>query len=291
MRQSWNNLDLIRHEDVGIIGISLGHDYTAAHEEGIKGIERALGIRHLDTPGVEKFLARAIASDDLRISLYERKKSTKTIAAETRLSFCDQAPLAQELKDPKCKRRALPATYVRDGKADKGLSASWDQYGFCIRAFGDEERQALHDIHAAMHAGDLLVNLGGGGENPFSRAGLCLTILSRVPAALREMVLEQEAEARRLQEAVDATNIHEKLKEAGCKFYALKPAWSTTFKTIIRDGHDGETDSHFKPETTHPVMFFLNPGDQGSNNHGWYTVEELEAWAQGQGPVKKRSAA
>ena len=38
-------------------------------------------------------------------------------------------------------------------------------------------------------------------------------------------------------------------------------------------------------KSQHPVMYWLNPADQDKNNAGWFTVEELDQWIAGTGPV------
>jgi hypothetical protein len=57
-------------------------------------------------------------------------------------------------------------------------------------------------------------------------------------------------------------------------YFALSPRWA----------FDNEKD-----KTKHPVMFWLNPQNQKDNNFGWYTVEELDQWINGEGPVPKEA--
>ena len=287
MRQSWSNLELITFEGGAMAGISLGFDYTAAHEEGIRPIERALGINHQSKEGIEKYSARAISHHDARLTLYEREKATKTIAAETRLSFCTVPSIAQDLSDPKCKRHALPVMRVENGVSTQSMVASWSKEGFCIRAFGDPEREIVRELHKAALNGDLLISLGGAGSNPFARAGLCLTILSKVPESYRKEVLAHHIDFQELQNAKDSTGIHLKLQKAGKEFHALKESWSKEIRIVSRPerGHEKEKDHTLI--TDHPVIFFLNPRDQKKYNHGWFTVEELEAWCLNEGPVLK----
>ena len=71
-----------------------------------------------------------------------------------------------------------------------------------------------------------------------------------------------------LQKAVARTGIHKLLKEADCKYYALSPRWADESKTEVK--------------------FWLNPYDQTNNNYGWYAVEDLEAWVNGEGPIPKK---
>jgi hypothetical protein len=38
-------------------------------------------------------------------------------------------------------------------------------------------------------------------------------------------------------------------------------------------------------------MYFLNPMRQQENNFGWFTVEELEQWMEGKGPIPGKKKA
>jgi hypothetical protein len=93
--------------------------------------------------------------------------------------------------------------------------------------------------------------------------------------------MKQKDEDRiNLHEAAKATGIEEKVCAAlksdfgGKPFYALSPSWKN------------------KQNTKHKVVFWLNPTDQQKNNYGWFTVEELEQWIEGKGPIpmKKKKA-
>jgi len=290
MRQSCMNIEIITLDDGTPCGISLGADFCAQHEQGHHPLARALGLGQAGNAGLAQYLACPIAEDDARLSLYERKKATKTIAAEVRLTFHVIPEIAQRLAEKKPASHSLPAVWVEDGVCNSLLATSWGKDGLCIRAFGEAERQVTLDLHEAALKGDLLVSSSGDGGNPFARGGLCLTILSRMPQSVHDMVAAQEDERQRMQDAVDATGIEDTLKEAGLKWHALKPKWSDFFKTIIREMPNGERGTITRPETDHPVMFFLNPSEQSRFHHGWFTVEELEAWVRREGPVIKQVA-
>lgn len=66
-----------------------------------------------------------------------------------------------------------------------------------------------------------------------------------------------------------------KLKEANCRYFACSPKWSHEIKSTA----DGEI------KTKYPVIFWLNPMEQDRNSYGWFTVENLELWTQGKGPI------
>lgn len=290
MRQATHNVEpIVFNEGGSPMGLSLGFDFCAEHEFGIESLSRALKLGHAGSNGLEQHLAVKIEADDPRLTLYERKKATKKFPAETRLVFNRTARTTQSLVERGAeKSRSCPTI---SNSVDDKLAASWNDAGFCIRATGDKYRQLLRDLHQAFLDGDMLVSLGGGGDNPFARAGLCLTRLSLVPQSVHEDVREAEAEAARLAAAVEATGIHKTLEDAGRRFYALSPQWLDGFGTCSRTMPDGTKDRDFVPKSAHPVIFFLNPQKQDLYDHGWFTVEELEAWAVNEGPIVKRSQA
>lgn len=177
------------------------------------------------------------------------------------------------------------------------LSCSWSDSGFEIMAYSDGAKTFLNDVAAAIREGDFACFRGGGNSNPFDRGGLVLCIPSRVPKASKDQMAKAHAERKRLLDAAEATGIERRLREridcgsdlggfrpffSEYRYYALAPAWSET----IRDR--GE-DRGGIVETKHPVVFFLNPGSENAES-GWYTVEELDDWLAGKGPVLRKRA-
>lgn len=98
-------------------------------------------------------------------------------------------------------------------------------------------------------------------------------------------MLHDDTERNRLQAAADATGIVQRIEAANraCgrrfppfRWHALSPDWAAGFRV---DGKGFETDCD--------VVFFLNPAQQDRNNFGWFSVEELDLWLSGLGPIVK----
>lgn len=288
MRQSTHNTEIISF-DGQPAGISLGFNFTAEHQQGIAALSSILGTQSGRKPGLHQFKVSKIPANSAIIGFYEREKATKTIAAETRLVICIDRETAQEMADPKSDPMRLPSTHIENGKSSRDLAISWNKNGLCIRAFGDQERQILAEIKDALHQGDVLINLGGG-ANPFSLPGLNLTILSRIPQSVHDEFAAMEKDAAELQAAAEATSIYGDLEAAGCHHHALKPKWAKELRSVGRTKPGMETSETHQIQTSHPVVFFLNPRDQRNNNYGWFTVEELQLWSKGEGPIPKKAA-
>lgn len=278
MRQSTRDVDLIRDEAGTILGLTLGYDSCAEHEGGIAPLKDLLGVGAAGSVGVDARRATKSPGDLARAFFFaDFPKGTKTQPPETRMI------LSPELKwhdNPEGRGKETPYIIPRvnvDPKWLPKLAAAWDERGFAVRAFGAEERQALQDVHAALIAGDLTLGLGA--AVPFGSSPISLVIASRLSTEHQENILEMDLAHLRLTEAAEATGIVAGLKAAGRGFYALKPAWVDKFGSLV--GREGVP----REQTRHPVIFFLNPMDQRSFNYGWFTVEELEDWITGEGPV------
>jgi hypothetical protein len=129
-----------------------------------------------------------------------------------------------------------------------------------------EDRENLAVLNRAFESLDIVFGVGLSGGYAQHR-GLTFVIASLICEETRATVLEQDIEHKRLIAAAAATGIEERLKSQGRGWYALSPAWADADKSAVH--------------------FFLNPRDQKQFNHGWFTVGELDAWAQGSGPVVK----
>jgi len=167
---------------------------------------------------------------------------------------------------------------------EEDLATAWDDTSFGIRIKNDESNtgsKVLGEILEAFQRSDGMIYIGPMG--PTASSGLVVAIRSRLP----EMVLEQmkAGDESRLN-LIDAvaqveseTNLVAKLKAAGREYHGLMPAWAEKYRP------------HVQAESKYPVLFHLNPQNQQQNNSGWFTVEQLLAWAEGNGPVIKAKAA
>jgi hypothetical protein len=112
--------------------------------------------------------------------------------------------------------------------------------------------------------------IGGGGV--FQNGGLVLAIASKMPADKKQTMYDLDANHDKLLKASRKTGIEERLQKANKKYFALSPRWAEKDKELT---------------TKFPVVYWLNPFEQHLNNHGWYTVEQLDQWIEGKGPIPK----
>lgn len=273
MRQAYQSIALI-----GMplpFAISLGFDFCAEHETGLRGIQNGLGI----DPDAEPGLARRQATIKGRnlfdyVHFKDFPKDTKTMRAETRL-MVDFGERDRNLQMFETRRMGL----MRD--MGKDIYSCWREDAFCVQAYSDEAREFISALHDAILSGDIC--LGHGVSQAFGRSPLTLAIPSRMPPEVSRKILDDDLAHDRLIAAAFETGIEARLKAAGLGFYHLRPEWTDHFETLV--GRKGKPSD----ETEHQVIFFLNPMRQSETNYGWFTVEELDQWIDGQGPILKKN--
>lgn len=258
-------------------GFSLGFDFCAEHETGFQTLTHALGLPQKDWPmGIEDRMATAVPEhlnfqEYVRRSKDGRVKRTKPAAVLAFQAhdwgidafFADPAEYANS-RGAALYYDVLPRSDFYDPARDD-VACSWSaRSGFVIHVQGEKNVELLKELHAAFLSKDIAY--GAGYVRGFLRSGPALVIASRIAQETRDSVLAEDKAALRLHKAVEACGIQETLTAAGLRWYALSPAW--------RDGPDSE------------LLFFLNPPDQKRYAHGWFTLDELRAWANGTGPVK-----
>jgi hypothetical protein len=155
-------------------------------------------------------------------------------------------------------------------------SGAWTDDGLAILTRNPEVAAFLEIIHEGLQGKNpkAAIWTGGAGDNPFARNGLILGIPERIDPENKQAMEQAEQEAAKTHWLAQETGIYETIPKH--LYYGLKPGKPP--KTRKTPGGQPEP----VPPTKHPVMFFLNPTDQRKNKFGWFTVEELTAWAKGE---------
>lgn len=268
-----HNSQILRAEDGGhIFGVSLSGDYTAEHENGCNDIHHKFAIRGGDGD-FEDYCGKPIGAFPMRTFTVPAVKATKRKEGAP-----EGFGVTTETYD---------ADYFIGMMNNYGMydfSSAWDERNFMIAGFTDEGKKAVEVIIEGFKQKDLAVWTGSRGV--FGTGGLAIVRPSLTPLDKIQFFNEKQAARRKLDKAAEETGIKERIlaKMGGngqrwnvsIPFYALSPVWISEEK---------------KAESDHPVMFFLNPGDQKNFNYGYFTVEELDQWINGKGPIIKEKAA
>lgn len=271
-----HNNKIISNESGMPYGIYLAADYVGQHESGIRRLQNMFGINP-SSPGLSGHTSTRIPDCYTRI---ERQITVKEWGSRKRHKVKGLALICAEYGDPKEHFESLTPYEPR------GITGAFDERSFAIAAWDPDSIAALETVFDAMSANDLILMMGGGSINPFDRGGLLFARAPLVPEEIRKNAFDEDVEHRRLEAAANATGIRAKIDSLPIqygqlsiqRYNALVPAWANQSNLQGR-------------KTAHPVIFFLNPHEQSKYHHGWFTVEELEAWLDGKGPVYKEDAA
>lgn len=245
------NDSLIMLDDAqNVVAVNLGSDYCAEHEWGIKKTREALGIDDTKV-GLQK---RSVTQTPPELVWYE---GTADVYSDVSGKRTAQRYEGFWLKSWSGAKEPHEISFGR-GSA---LATAWSDGDF--GAFSNDVKQIeqLREIYNALVTKDAVVWLGGRGV--FKNAGLVIAIAHRLSNDVTESWLRQDNERTQLLEDAKKTGVEARLKAAKKGFYALAP----------RRDKDGS------------VVFWLNPFDQLDNNYGQFTVQELDEWIVGKGPI------
>lgn len=274
MRRGSHGKAVHRDADGKLIGVNLGADFTSEHEWGISGIREAYGIDD-NAIGLDRRLIKNVpgkklvrGSPNLFVVDYSGKRAKRIKRTWHGLvSSRYETQLGADITPDSIVRCELQPF------GSETFFGAWDDGSF---GFLSAEGDVVDEIWDAIHAKNLCIGLFNPiGQNPFSRSGLGLLIASRIPSPVVQLWVDSDTDAKRLESESAATGIAQRLENAGLRYFALRPRW--------RSNDDGRS-------TAHPVIYWLNPMNQDENDYGWFTVEELDQWIYGRGPVVKTAA-
>lgn len=277
MRHAYNDVGwLLQPDETEPYGFSLGYDFCAEHEFGAKYIKEALGIEKDFPIGVEDRTMTAVP-EDLGYDEYELRSKDKRVKKTTPAALLYLARRYSAWPESPAERaKCLGASFQCDVKDRRyeperhDIVSAWSGHGgFVIHVRGAQNVARLRALHEAFRR--KAVSLADASGLGFIRKALSLVIVDRFPEDVKKTVRERDLAHKRMYDAFDATGVKERLKQAGRRWYALMPRW--------REGEGSQ------------LLVFLNPCEQGKYDSGWFTVEELDAWAQGRGPVADGRAA
>ena len=236
--------------------VNLGADYTAEHEFGIEELKQAFGVDEKAPPGIKRNQIRLVPSH-----LGIRQDGGSSAVWYERWYYGHKP--SSELDFYR---------YTRPSDPKQEIVGAWSMQDFGVRL---SNHDLATDLLEAFKRKDVAFLFGNTGENPFSRAGLVLAIVSRLPKEQLASIKAAHEDSDALARADKKTGIRKRLEAASKKgpgpgrFYALSPRWKDESKTEI--------------------VYFLDPHEQTKYNSGWMAVEDLDAWISGTGKVIKQA--
>lgn len=247
--------------------VHLPADYCAEHEWGVKELKEFMGIPKLDVTEPPFDINRFKSTIVPPIHFKKTKSNTKAALVVGR-----EADDLEHYQTDFLKGWVTPFKHRDEPKdfkiMDVASNSKWCCHSFAVYTEDKLAIKCLEELHQAFQDTNVEIHLGGHG--PFLNGGLNIAIVDRIPEEQLKAVADDLAETAKLHTEARATGVYEKIDRS--RYFALSPRWK---------GWDRDKD------TKHPVMFWLNPCEQHKNNSGWFTVEELEQWVEGTGPVIK----
>lgn len=254
-------------ENGRFIGVNLGSDFCAEHEMGIGPLKWKLGVDggrpmysrepvvYKQPPGVAR----------LKITKHDQVKLF--VADNMAALICTDAWLLEEIAKVGIAKRLPHDLQMRDKK----LATAWSESDFGILGCG-QDAERVKELAKAFEANNIVLWLGG--RMLIENAGLLICIADRLPEEAKNKLRESHEDADKLKKASAATGIIERLEKAGRRYFACSPRWKSK-----------------DMKSAYPVMYWLNPTEQHENNFGWYSVEDLDAWIEGKGPIPMKPKA
>lgn len=284
MRKS-NEEKFLFDDNKKLIGISLGSNFCAEHEKGIEDIKFEFGIRQEEDSYSWLSFAKVFIGQGGPVFGIEKRTITKvpeclvtfdsTIvgeSGETSKKFSQDITtigMGYSWQSPEKNSEYLGKLIQHEHyyDANKELYAWWSWKDFM---FSSHRKDYMKDIFEAFINKDIAMWFGSNSSNPFGGATLVIAIKSRIPEDILKTMYDGDESHYKLLKEVEKTDIEKKLKAAGKTYHALSPS---------------RPSDKNKKESKHNIIFWLNPRGQQENNHGWYTVEELEEWIENKGPI------
>jgi hypothetical protein len=279
MRLSYRT-HLLKTDSDTAYGFYAEADFCAEHEHGLGRLYRDMGCADSTVEGIGRYQPSEEVASSGRFPVLSTGRFWNR-DDKGRKKTVTRALLAS--------REVNPDYMPEGGYAPRGSSqaTTWfSEHGFLVMAQDVETESLINSLHHHAGTRDIAVFMGGGGFNAFSRGGIVIVIPSLVPIEHLESLRASHANARLLEEAAGRTGIRERITEkqqatmcgrwlmdSPYHLYGIKPDWAKSIKSR------GEGDAIV---TEHEVIFWIN---SGRGIYGWYTVEELDKWLDGSGPV------
>jgi len=282
LRQSSRGEGLIKYEDGTTYGISLGADFVAEHEFGIKDIQYYFGIKNDKGFGIQN--RQVTVFDPQRLHLFEYtywevdyetlQKSKHTDLVLIFDTYFDWSILSDKERAERIKKlNEFPRIYSSSKDYERSkMAASWSNNSFAILARDEEYKSFLHELFNAFKNKDVAFGVKTSVFNTAPLTGLNMVIVSKVSKEDKQELIQSDKLYAKLLKEVKDSGIENYLAQNVPKYYGGKPYFALSPKY----DQDGK------------IKFWLNPSDQKKYNYGWFTLEELRQWGRGEGPVIKK---
>ncbi|MFW6246851.1 MAG: hypothetical protein ACOC22_01600 [bacterium] len=283
MRKASDNFKILTNDNQ-IVGISLGYDYCAEHEWGIKGIKNRFGIPEGTKKNMGIKSRTTTKYEDVLVFKEETYKKKKFAVLYTKSYFDDEIPY-----DLQRYKEDILWNVEWDEKKNKkpedrkdALITAWDEGSFGIGVMGEEEVQGLKNLYEAFLNKNVVIAFTKFPNNPFTGTSLCLMIADRVPAEIIDQMYYADKEFYDREDYEEKIGMKEVIEKYGNKngykgrgyFMACSPKW------ICYDNEEARERQKKVNNTEYDILYWINYSDD-DDNYGWHTVEQIREWLTG----------
>lgn len=286
MRKASSNYGLIVNNDK-FIGVSLGYDYCAEHEWGIKDLKRICGMPEStkENMGVKWRTITIIPTLVFKESTHKKKKFA---VLYTGYKYRTQEESEQTIPhDLKGYEESLiwneKWNLEHPNREDKdNIVTAWSSGDFGVAVMGEKEVEYLKELHQAILNLNLTIAVTSM-RNPFGGSSLCLLITDRIPQENLDMMYSADKEFYDREDYEEKIGMKDIIEKYGNKngynkakyFMACSPKW------IDYEDAEAREERKKKINTKFDIQYWINYSDD-DNNCGWYTVEEIKEWLTGE---------
>ena len=274
MRLAYNDFGFINIEGV-FVGISLGYDFTAEHEWGIKGITRELGIPKLTrrTMGIK---SRTCTAKSIKDKFYFATKGEYAFLImsghgrelpKRNARYSLETKLTEEHKILPHDFREYKQIIERNTNNQKDpIISAWSEGSFGIIVKGEEEKENLQSIYNAFLDHNAAITFMNLSPNVFGNASLSLLIIDRIPGDSLQEMRDADKQALDLEWLQNKLNLRERLQKTE-KF----GEYSLHYCGAKFENYDPK-----KSKKQNCRKENLRVWTNSSDYYGWNTVEEIE---------------
>jgi hypothetical protein len=268
MRAATNNYGLIIEENE-VVGISLGYDFTAEHEGGIRTLKDLLNTKEINFEKQKKKInKKSLGIEARRIKSTEHLYTGEFSYNKEKYYYFLIAQIYGLIEGNRISNfvKKSMSSQLESMIEKEGVATAWSDSDLC---FVVKDKIIVDHFKTEMERSNLLIGTFGS-TNPFSNNSLTLLRETGVPQEIKDELLRVDVESIELMKVDDATGIKKELEEKQNQWHQEHPhSFDSPWNYIALRPHFTEKRS---------LMYWLNPSNQKLVNFGWYTVEQLREW-------------
>lgn len=261
MRKAYNNVHIIK-DDKAFYGVSLGYDFCAEHEWGIRKMKDKFGIDSTKM-GID---GRTITKGDIMFMndgnicvLTSKKPWFRWEKPKENITINDLLPYDLQ-------------------HLSKDFETAWNENDFCIVTKNEDDFKHLEELRDAFKKNNIVIASIKSSLPVFANASLSILIKDKLPKSVTDNMYSVDKAAADLieyEKEIGVTKLKEKTRGNGYKgekyFLACSPSW------ISYDDAEYRKKRKKEMNTKYDIMFWVNYSDD-DNNYGWYRAEDIIQW-------------